>query len=214
MAMPPLDKKGQNALAILGLFVVGAGLYFYLVWGDAQTAIAVVAVHADSLEASNARIKKEVAGGGETKLRADAARFSSELSGLRRLVPTSNEVPAMVDAISTAARQVGLDVSEFAPDAVLPGEDFDMMKYKFGVIGPYHKVAELLTSIASSPRIISPINVSIVQGAATESRRPRLNETFVKVNFGVITYVAKTNPLAAPPPAPAPAPAAAKPGAR
>ena len=212
MAMPPLDKKGQNALAILGLFVVGAGLYFYLVWGDAQTAITVVAVHADSLEATNARIKKEIAGGGEAKLRADAARFSSELSGLRRLVPTSNEVPAMVDAISTAARQVGLDVSEFAPDAVLPGEDFDMMKYRFGVIGPYHKVAELLTSIASSPRIISPINVTIVQGAATESRRPRLNETFVKVNFGVITYVAKTNPLAPPPPAPPPAPV--KPGAR
>lgn len=210
MAMPPLDKKGQNALAIVGLIVVAAGLYWYLVWSDAQVAINLVAVHADSLEASNARIKKEIAGGMEAKLRADADRYSNELAGLRRLVPTSNEVPAMVDAISTAARQVGLDVAEFAPDGLLPGEDFDMVKYRFGVVGPYHKVAELLTSIASSPRIISPINVQIVAGSATESRRPRPNETFVKVTFGVITYVAKTKPMTPP----APAAASAKPGAK
>ena len=211
MAMPPLDKKGQNALAIFGLIVVGAGLYWYLVWADAQVKVKLVAVHADSLEVANARLKKEIAGGMEAKLRAEADKYTSELAGLRRLVPTSNEVPAMVDAISTAARQVGLDVSEFAPDGVLPGEDFDMVKYRFAVIGPYHKVAELLTSIASSPRIISPINVQVSGGAPTESRRPRANETFVKVNFGVITYVAKTNLPAAPAP---PAPAPAKPGAR
>ncbi len=213
MAMPPLDKKGQNALAIMGLFVVAAGLYWYLVWSDAQVAINVVAVHADSLEASNGRIKKEIAGGAEAKLRAEADRFTSELSGLRRLVPTSNEVPAMVDAISTAAREVGLDVAEFAPDGILPGEDFDMVKYRFGVIGPYHKVAELLTKIASFPRIISPINVMVVAGAPTESRRPKQNETFVKVNFGVITYVAKTA-LPAPPAASVPTPSATKPGAK
>jgi type IV pilus assembly protein PilO len=203
MAMPPLDKKGQNALAILGLILVGAGLYWYLVWSDAQVAINVIAVHADSLETSNTRIKTEIAGGVEAKLRADADRYANELAGLRRLVPTSNEVPAMVDAISAAARQVGVDMAELAPDGVLPGEDFDMVKYRFGVIGPYHKVAELLTSIASSPRIISPINVQVVGGSATESRRPRPNETFVKVNFGVITYVAKTAPMTAPAPAPA-----------
>jgi type IV pilus assembly protein PilO len=208
MAMPPLDKKGQNALAVLGLILVGAGLYWYLVWGDAQVAIGRVAEHADSLETMNARIKKEIAGGMEAKLRADADRFTNELAGLRRLVPTSNEVPAMVDAISTDARQVGLDVAEFAPDGVLPGEDFDMVKYRFGVIGPYHSVAQLLTTIASSPRIISPINVTVIPGGPTESHRPRLNETFVKMNFGVITYVAKTQPL--PPPSPAPA----KPGTK
>jgi len=210
MAMPPLDKKGQNALAIFGLIVVMAGLYWYLIWSDKQVAINLVAVHADSLEASNARLKKDIAGGMEAKLRADADRFTSELAGLRRLVPTSNEVPAMVDAISTDARQVRPDVSEFAPAGILPGEDFDMVKYRFGVTGPYHKVAELLTNIASSPRIISPINVQVAGGAATESRRPRPNETFVKVNFGVITYVAKTKPL----PPPEPAAAAKKPGTK
>lgn len=208
MAMPPMDQKGKNALAIVGLIVAAAGLYWYLVWSDAQVAVKLVAAHADSLEASNGRIKKEIAGGIEAKLRADADRYSNELAGLRRLVPTSNEVPAMVDAISTDARQVGLDVAEFAPDGVLPGEDFDMVKYRFGVVGPYHKVAELLTSIASSPRIISPINVQMVVGAATESRRPRPNETFVKVTFGVITYVAKTKPMTAPTAAPG------KPGAK
>jgi type IV pilus assembly protein PilO len=205
MAMPPLDQKGKNAIAVVVVLLIGAGAYWNYLWNPHQKDIDATALHADSLEVSNARIKKEVAGGMEAKLRADANKYSDELIGLRRLVPTENEVPAMLDAISTEARQVGLEVSEFASDGTLPGDDFDMVKYRFAVTGPYHKVAQLLTSIASSPRIISPINVAVSVGSATESRRPKANETFVNVRFGVITYVAKTKASAPAVPAAPPA---------
>jgi type IV pilus assembly protein PilO len=206
MAMPPLDKKGKNAIAIVVMLLIGAVAYWNYLWSPAQVIITGVAAHADTLDTLNANVKREVAKGNQAKLRADAIRYTNELVGLRRLVPTENEVPAMLESISNAARQVGLEVSEFSPDGTLPGDDFDMVKYRFGVIGPYHKVAEFLTSIASSPRIISPINVQVNAGAATESRRPRPGETFVNVKFGVITYVAKTKAT--------PAPAPAKPGAK
>src|SRR5689334_14066986 len=127
MAMPPLDQKGKNAIAVAVVLLLGAGAYWYYLWNPHQKDIDATAIHADSLEMSNARIKKEVAGGMEAKLRADANKFTDELIGLRRLVPTENEVPAMLDAISTEARQVGLEVSEFSPDGMLPGDDFDMV---------------------------------------------------------------------------------------
>jgi type IV pilus assembly protein PilO len=206
MAMPPLDQKGKNAIAVAVVLLIGAGAYWNYLWSPAQAIITGVAAHADTLDSLNAKVKREVANGNQAKLRADAIRYTNELIGLRRLVPTENEVPALLESISTAARQVGLEISEFAPDGVLPGDDFDMVKYRFGVIGPYHTVTEFLTSIASFPRIISPINVQVSTGAATESRRPRPGETFVNVKFGVITYVAKTKAT--------PAPAPAKPGAK
>jgi type IV pilus assembly protein PilO len=210
MELPPLDPKGKNAIAIAMVLLMGAGAYWYYMYSPDSAAIAKTAAHADTLEASNAKVKKEVAQGMEGKLRADAVLFSTELSGLRRLVPTENEVPALLESISTDARQVGLEVSEFRPDGVLVGNDFDMAKYSFAVIGPYHRIAEFLTTVASSPRIITPINVAITPSAGTGERRPKADEVFVSVRFGVVTYVAKTKPT----PPPAPPAAAAKPGAK
>jgi type IV pilus assembly protein PilO len=210
IVLPPLDPKGKNAIAIAAVLLMGAGAYWYYMYAPDSAAITKIAAHADTLETQNTKVKKEVSLGLEGKLRADAQRFTTELSGLRRLVPTENEVPALLESISTDARQVGLEVSEFRPDGVLIGNDFDMAKYSFAVTGPFHKIAEFLTTVASSPRIITPVNVAITPSSGTGERRPRANEAFVSVRFGVITYVAKTKPNV--PPAPAPAPA--KPGGK
>jgi type IV pilus assembly protein PilO len=206
MALPPMDPKGKNAIAIAAVLLMGAGAYWYYMYSPDSEAISKIAVHADTLEASNAKIKAEVAKGSESKLRADAAQYSDELAGLRRLVPTENEVPALLESVSNDARLVGLEVSEFRPDGVLTGNDFDMAKYVFSVIGPYHKVAEFLTTVASSPRIITPVNVVMAPSGGTGERRPRPDEAFVQARFGVITYVAKTKPN--PPPAAPPKPGA------
>jgi type IV pilus assembly protein PilO len=204
MAMPPMDEKGKNAMAIAVVLLLAAGAYWYYMWSPNQVKLTVVATHADSLDSLNAKTKKDVSKTNQAKLRADAVKYTDELLGLRRLVPTENEVPVLLDAVTDYARQVGLDVSEFAEDGTLPGDDFDMKKYRFGVIGPFHKVGQLLSSIASSPRIISPINVNISLGGPTLNRRPKEGEAFVNVRFGIVTYVAKTK-LNPPPPVAAPA---------
>src|SRR3954463_7523362 len=209
MALPPMDPKGKNAIAIGVVLLMGAGAFWYYYYSPQADAVAKIAVHADTLEAQNTKIKREVSLGSEAKLRAESDRYTTELAGLRRLVPTENEVPALLESVSNDARIVGLEVSEFKPDGVLTGNDFDMAKFSFAVIGPYHKIAEFLTTVASSPRIITPVNVAISPSGGTGERRPRADEAFVQVHFGVITYVAKTRPNP-PPAAPAPAKPAAK----
>jgi type IV pilus assembly protein PilO len=211
IVLPPLDQKGKNAIAIAVVLLMGAGAYWYYMYAPDAAAISKTAMHADTLEVQNAKVQKEVALGMEGRLRADAERYTTELAGLRRLVPTENEVPALLESVSNDARLVGLEVSEFKPDGVLTGNEFDMAKYAFSVIGPYHKVAEFLTTVASSPRIITPVNVAIAASAGTGERKPRPDESFVQVRFGVITYVAKTKPIVAPAAA---LPAPAKPGAK
>ena len=211
ISLPPLDKKGRNALIIAVVVMALVVAYWYFLWSPDHVEVKGIAAHADTLDARNAKDSVDIANGLEGKLRADGERYSNELSGLRRLVPTVNQVPALLNSISTDARQVGLEVSEFAQDGVFPGDDFDMIKYKFGVIGPFHKIAEFLTTVASSPRIIAPINVQITAPSRVIERKPRADETFVEVKFGVVTYVAKTRPTSL---TVAPMPTAAKPGAK
>jgi type IV pilus assembly protein PilO len=138
-------------------------------------------------------------------MKQEADAFARELGVLRNLVPTENEVPALLESISTAARRAGLELSDVQPDGVVNGDQFDTYKYKLGVTGPYHQVAEFLTNIGSMPRIVSPINLTLAPTGRTGELKPKKNETFLDARFGIQTYVAHAAPKLAP--------ASGKPGA-
>ena len=117
---------------------------------------------------------------------------------LRRLVPTSTEVNALIDGVSTAARLNGMDVSDYAPAGDMPGDYFDARKYMFSVTGPYHRVAEFLTAVGSLDQIIVPMNLQITPSGRKIERRPQKDEVFVDVKFELMTYISKTLPPAVP----------------
>lgn len=196
----PTDARSKKLMAGAVVVIAVVGAYWWFMWKPEQVIVKATAAHADTLDALNAKAKLEVENGMEAKLRADADRISRELLVLRRLVPTENELPGLINSISTAARQAGMEISELTPDGELPGDQFNAHRYKLAVTGPYHRVAEFFASIGSLPRIVTPINVEVFSSSRAIERRPGKNETFVDVKFGVLTYVAKA--VVAPPPAP------------
>jgi type IV pilus assembly protein PilO len=195
----PSDARGKRLVLLAAISVLGVGAYWYLMWKPDHAEVLTIAAHADTLEAQNAIDKKLVENGEGERIKAASERYTAELAALRRLVPTQNEVPALIEAISTAARQTGMEVGDIAPDGILPGDYFDAQKFKFSVTGPYHKIAEFFTSIGSLDRIMVPINVTIANSGRKIERKPGKDEVFVDASFGVLTYVAKTIAL---PPAP------------
>ena len=195
----PSDPRSRKLLAGAAFALAVVGAYWYFLWKPAQTEINTTVIHANTLDSLNAIVSREVKAGTEAKLRAETDRYNSELVVLRRLVPTQNEVPALIDAISTAARMEGMDISELSLDGTLIGDQFDAQKYKMAVTGPYHRVAEFFTAVGSLPRIVTPINVMLSSSSRPMERKPGKNEVFIEARFGVLTYVAKT--VATPPPA-------------
>ena len=194
----PTDPKAKRLILLAAISALGVGAYWYVLWRPDHAEVVAIAAHADSLETANAIIKKDVESGAEKRIKEAAERYSAELAVLRRLVPTRSEVVALIDGVSTAARQSGMDISNYTPDGEMPGDYFDARKYSFSVTGPYHKVGEFLTAIGSLDRILVPINVNITPSGRRLERRPAKDEVFVDVNFGLLTYVSKT---VAPPPA-------------
>ena len=78
-----------------------------------------------------------------------------------------------------------------SPTASSNGDQFDTYKYRLGVTGPYHQVAEFLSNVGSLPRIVAPINLSLTpttRGLANV--KPKKNEQFLDAKFGIQTYVA------------------------
>src|SRR6185295_12412544 len=112
--------------------------------------------------------QQEVAKGTASKLKAEAEMYGRMLVVMRTLVPTANEVTVLIDQVSNAARQTGLDIGGLQAPTIIPGDIFDTHKYKMSVTGPYHKVTRFLTNIGSLERIVAPINVSLAPPASTK----------------------------------------------
>ncbi len=192
MALIPENPRNRNLLLVAILVVGLGGVYQQLVWAPQNAENTLLTARLDTLDSLNRIAKLEVAKGTAAKMRREADEYGRQLNVLRRLVPTENEVPALLESISSAARRAGLEFSDVQPDGVVNGDQFDTYKYKLAVTGPYHQVAEFIANIGSLPRIVAPINVDLKpSNRSTPDRRPKKNEQFLDVHFGIQTYVAR-----------------------
>jgi type IV pilus assembly protein PilO len=200
MAIGANMTKREQTLAAIGLMAVMiAGAYWYLLYKPKAAELAVVQAHVDSLEKRNQQARADIAQGSLQKMRAQSAEYEQSLKVMRQLVPRSNEVPALLEDMSTAARRVGLDLATVEPMPVLPGEQFDTYRYKLAVIGGYHAVGQFLSNVGSLNRIIAPVTLAIrLQPAAARTKaRVKAGESLINTEFQVQTYVARTTPYVA-----------------
>ena len=201
MALLPKNQRDQAMVLIVVVAVALIGLYYMYVWSPKADVLTQLQVRVDSLDANNQRAKSELAKGNVEQLRTEAAALAKNLDVMRQLVPTSNEVPALLEQVSTAARRVGLDLASVQPEPVIEGDQFDTYRYKVAVIGSYHALGEFLANVGSLTRIVAPVNVTLAphsNPAAVEQRSKKKNQSVLDSRFEIQTYVAKTAPRPAP----------------
>src|SRR5712691_9808060 len=110
------------------------------------------------LSAATDSAKKELARGTVEDLRKRLETYRGSLSLLRRLVPERNEVPNLLDDISSRSKIRGVTLSQVVPLPVEAGPvPFDTYKYNMSVIGHYDQIGEFLADVASLQRIIVPM---------------------------------------------------------
>ncbi len=197
MAIGANMTKREQTLAAIGMVaMLIAGAYWYFLYKPKAAELIVIQAHVDSLERRNQQARADIAQGSLQKLRAQSVEYDQSLKVMRQLVPRSNEVPALLEDMSTAARRVGLDLATVEPMPVLPGEQFDTYRYKLAVIGGYHAVGQFLSNVGSLNRIIAPVTLAIKLHPVTQNTKARVRagESLIETEFQVQTYVARTTP--------------------
>lgn len=185
----PVTQRDQ-LLLIAAIAAFGLVYAFYqFVWSKKDAELTTMQVRIDTLTSQNEIARKEVARGTATKLKEEAEMYGRMLAVMRTLVPTANEVPVLINQISTAARRTGLDLGDVAPNGLINGDVFDTYKFRLAVTGPYHKIAQLLANIGSQTRIVAPMNLSLAP--STRNTKSTSSEKMLDATFEIQTYVAR-----------------------
>lgn len=190
----PKDKAGQQKLFLAVVpFLVFFG-YYYFMHGEKKTEIAGLETRLEELENKNAAAKAQaMAGGPDLQQKLDL--YEQHMKRLEELIPKSEEVASLLNSLSERAIDTSVDLSLMKPEISEAGEFYTQQTYQVQVIGLYHDIGRYLASIASGPRIVTPVELRLRPRPANEQTRdgtPKLN-----AEFRIVTYVI--------PPAPEPA---------
>ncbi|MGH7522005.1 MAG: type 4a pilus biogenesis protein PilO [Gemmatimonadales bacterium] len=205
----PTDQRSQ----ILALLIIAALAGGYFFWAKKHTPdvarINVANQESDSLERIVAAAKADLASGSIEDLRRRVEEYQGSLELMRRLVPERNEVPTLIDDISTKAKVRGVTLGKIQPMAPDPGQPFDTYRYKLEVYGHYDQIGEYLADIASLPRIVVPQEVQL--STASPQAQKLLADTLgslLLAEFSIRTFVKSAGPPPGTQPARAGAPRA------
>ncbi len=197
MAIGANMTQREQVLVGVGLVAILLAVAFWWFRFTPQAVtISAMAAHSDTVEINNRKARVAIARGTVQALQTEALQYQKSLDVMRQLVPTSNEVPSLLDNVSTAARRVGLDLASVEPVPVIPGELFDTYRYKVSVMGGYHELAEFLTNVGSLGRIMAPLGLDLkVHPGDKDKSHQKAGESLLDASFTLQTYVARTTPF-------------------
>lgn len=108
------------------------------------------------------------------------AAYELTAEQLEVLIPSGDEVPALMEAVTAAERRAGVEMTTFRPEPPEPGEPYELWSYQLGVRGSYHAIGAFITAVGSLGHIAVADDVII----AAESTVPDAS------GRGLVTVVA------------------------
>lgn len=204
MALPPLDPKTRKTLTWGTLLLVAATGFGYLqVYSPRQQENETLETRLAAVQQSNSRARGLTRGA--TSPEEALELFRRQLAVVEGLIPSSEELPDLLDAISAEAQRTGVEISLIQPVSATEERYYTKRIYDMAVLGRYHDIGEFLTRVASLPRIVTPTDLRLApQGAtpgAAQTQRPPAAAAAaegppkLEARFSIETYVIPSAPL-------------------
>ena len=160
MALIPDDPKQRNAL-VVGVVALAGFYFFWSMWYSPRAEQVVsLETRLEQLDRENQRAQI-VATRGAENLEERLALYERHMIQLEQLIPGSEEVPELLDQITTEMRRHRVDLAMVRPEPEEVGAYYTKTSYEYQVNGEYHDVGRFLAAVASLPRIITPVDLEL-----------------------------------------------------
>ena len=191
----PQDQRSRTMFLLVVIAALGGYLFWTKLHVPQSEEIAAANQESDSLEKIVEAAKRDLATGSTADLQRRVESYQGSLELMRRLVPDKNEVPTLIDDISTKAKVRGVTLGKIQPLTPEPGSPFDTYRYRLEVYGHYDQLGEYLADIASLPRIVVPQDVTL--SSASPAAQKLLADTagaLLLAEFSIRTFVKAAGP--------------------
>ncbi len=148
----------QRILAIGILIIVMVALFFYFPYQNnrkvikgLETKLSAIQGELQSLRAIHAKLPEFVA---QTK------RLQTQLLDIRKKLPQERDIPGLLDSISKAGLESGLQFDLFRPRPEIKKEFYAEVPVDITIKGPFHNIAMFIDKIVHLPRIVNVSNIS------------------------------------------------------
>ncbi|MBA2670902.1 MAG: type 4a pilus biogenesis protein PilO [Gemmatimonadetes bacterium] len=181
-----MDPQKRKKI-LIGLLLFGGLMYlgYDYVYRPRAESVAALETRLETLELQNRTARALTAQNGTDEVERRVGLHREQLRRVEGLIPSSEELPDLLDAISAEARRAGVELARIQPMGATAEQFYTRRTYEIGVYGTYHQIGEFLSQVGSLPRIITPINLNLaVRGEQTTKGNPQL-----EARFSIETYV-------------------------
>jgi type IV pilus assembly protein PilO len=95
--------------------------------------------------------------------KAQMVEMEQSFESILKQLPRDTEVPGLIDDISLAAINNGLDLKVISPQNQISTEFYNELPIEIEVEGDYHELGAYVSSVASLPRIVTLHDFSITK---------------------------------------------------
>ena len=160
MALVPDDPRQRKAL-VVGLLALALFYVFWQYWYNPRaTEVETLQATRDQLNLDNTLAEIEATRGTEG-LEEQLGVYKQYVAQLENLIPRSEQVAGLLNAIASAARQTGVSDPDMYPEPAEIGEFYTKEIYQIGVTGDYHNIGRFLAAIASLPQVITSSGLTL-----------------------------------------------------
>jgi len=175
--------KIQRLLICLGtLVVIGAGFYFLLL----SPKLDALKVARQDLEKQKTLLSTyKVKAAALQKVEAQMAQAQEQFNIAMTALPDKRELPSLLDEISKAGRDAGLEVQLFAPQNMVQKSSYIEIPLSMTVAGRYHQMAEFFYRVAGLNRIV---NMSTIELSRNSGKTPA-DRNKIQMKCVAVTYM-------------------------
>lgn len=153
-------SKLQRILIYAGTVIVLVGAFVYFSYMPKLKEIGKLKVKQNELQKKLQTAKKNAAQLDYYRARMREAETKFKIA--KRALPDKKEIPTLIDGISQAAHDAGLDILVFTPKPEVRKEFYAQVPISIKVSGDYHNVAVFFDMVAGLPRIVNVTDIAIV----------------------------------------------------
>jgi type IV pilus assembly protein PilO len=192
MAMPPLDPQ-QRKNVILGAVLLAIVAYFGydMLYSPRAAEAVVLREELATVQAANVRARAIAHSSGADAVEERLGVYRRQLELVEGLIPSSEEVPDLLDAIAVEAQRAGVRLTLIQPVAATQEAFYTRRSYDMAVVGRYHEIGEFLTQVASLSRIVTPTTLSLSPLPNPDPEAPME----LDARFSIETYVIPSTPI-------------------